>query len=194
MEPKTLYYNCQNPIAILADCTIKTSDIHSGVSFSEWSELGSHGPFKFEFKRAKWFKQFIQVMYWQNVEKRLQRTGIAPGTLLDVYENQFGEKLSKREYDMRREIAIEKLEDAVGNSIAWHRIWKSSFMFKDEREWYSPLPVKFAIDDVVGITFMVNAPCILSLRKLKQIQKQLREQYQHLYGERRISDPYLRDR
>ena len=40
------YYNCDNPIAVIESGVLKTSQIFRGVSLSDWSELGSHGPFK----------------------------------------------------------------------------------------------------------------------------------------------------
>lgn len=59
--PARLFYNCSDPRPIIETRLVKPSKVHTGVSMSAFSELGSHGPFKIEFKTAPWFAHFKKV-------------------------------------------------------------------------------------------------------------------------------------
>lgn len=68
--PMLLYYNCARPDLVLAARRILPSRVHQGVSFSEWSELGSHGPFKLtlcgltgRFRQVKYGAQHKPLMF-----------------------------------------------------------------------------------------------------------------------------------
>lgn len=63
MHPDFLYYNCHEADKVMRSLTLMPSEIHTGISLSAWSEMGSHGPFKIAFRRAPWFRHFNEVHY-----------------------------------------------------------------------------------------------------------------------------------
>lgn len=64
--PKFLYYNCDAPHLILGERHVRANirgRVFRGISMSEWSDMGSHGPFKIAFNKARWFGQFRKIEY-----------------------------------------------------------------------------------------------------------------------------------
>jgi hypothetical protein len=195
MELPFLYYNCDDPIRVIRSRSLKPSSVFTGVSLSDWLELGSHGPFKLTFKPSPWFAQLVKVHYWQPVGSRLQRNSDPDDCAKRQkrYQNVDGAIVSEDEYTRQYNLAEAEFEAKVGSSAGFHRVWKTSFMFKDEREWYSPTEVKFAVDDIAAITFMTNSP-IIKPRICREARRVLSKQFPTIYEERQVNDPYLRPR
>lgn len=177
-----LYYNCEDPLAVVAAGVILPSKIHTGVSLSEWSELGSHGPFKLAL--ANVHSQAHRVAYWQFVPRSLKEKR-NPHPEAPYAGSADGEVLTRAAYEARRDA----LAALVGDMIL-PRVWKHSFMFVDEREWYAPRSIRFAPSDVLSITFMTNAPCIHP-RRAKKARAELQAKFAPIYTERVVYDPYL---
>lgn len=189
-----LYYNCDDPTAIIKAGIIRSNKIFTGVSLSDWSELGSHGPFKIQFDATEF--NMHRVMYWVITSQRqLRYKGMDETTLPTYYaRNQDGEEVDKAEYD-KRFLELERmhnLEFAVGNKYWLNRIWKTSNMFQDEREYYSPNPIQFNPINVQSVSFMTNAPCAVGPRILKRRIAELKEMLGDRYIERRVEDPRLK--
>jgi hypothetical protein len=63
MTPGWLYYNCEDPVAVLQEHCIRSSRIFGGVSLSESNSMISHGPFRITFRRSPWFNTLRPVLY-----------------------------------------------------------------------------------------------------------------------------------
>ena len=145
--------------------------------------VGTRFAWTFQFKRSPWFGQCIRVMYWNIVARRLRYKGDTEPPK-HYAENQDGECLDKAEYETRSRLM-------EIHTHAYGRVWKTSFMFKDEHEWYSPTQIRFALEDIIGITYMLNSP-VIRPRKTNQIRIAVKRQFGHLYTECCVADHYLK--
>jgi len=181
-----LYYNCANPLEILDSGLILTSKIYSGVSMSSSRQVYSHGPFKIEFKQAPWFRQFIEVMYWEFPPKPLRRVGEAEAEPAPYYVKDHKWR-TYTEAEFQYECS--RYRELVGDRY-FGRVFKYGLTFATELEWFSIDPVQFSLLEVDQVTFMTNAPNIVSARRVRQVKKELIERYRGLYKEEAIHDPY----
>lgn len=188
-----LYYNCDRPVEVLEANRIRASNVFTGVSFSSWPELGSHGPFKITFRYAAWVKLFTRVQYWVIKPKRFDRTSpeefAVEGVTVRIPSGYYAQDSSGRNVTKAEYEAL--FENAQRDYGAWAgRVWKTSFMFRDEAEWFSPVEVRFSEEDVLQVTYMTNAPSLYP-RIASKARRILRERYGPRYVERAVSDPYL---
>lgn len=180
-----LYYNCNNPVPVIVSGHIKVSQVFVGVSLSDWSELGSHGPFKIAFNADKF--NAIRVVYWNVVSHRLRLKDYKADDITHYAINQDGIKVNKEEYDRLYSLKLNE----VGPTFI-HRFWKND-MFLDECEWLATQEITFTPIDIVNVTFMTNSPIIHPRLALKQ-RRQLHEMFGDRYIERAVDDPRLAKR
>jgi hypothetical protein len=107
-----------------------------------------------------------------------------------TYEDESGNRLNENDYRLAYNAALAEFEEKVGSAEVFPRVWKESFMFRDEHEWYSPTAITFTIGDIARITFMKNAP-IIKPRICRQSRRLLALHFAELYEERVVDDPYL---
>lgn len=163
------YFNCDNPLPILRDMVIKRSKVTHGVSVSQQFNIGSHGPFKLEFKDPAFASSLKRCLYFTRLKG--EKLGEVVG-----YKDQFGSVYSPAEYDA--------VLEAHGS-----RVIKGD-TFADEEEWWSESDLTFSVDEVVGIYFLTNAPNLYP-RRASKARKELATLFPTLYSELTVADPYL---
>jgi hypothetical protein len=164
--PQALFYNCIDPVKILAKGRIKPASAHLGVYFTESESSVRRGPFKIEFTQQVWFTQFIKVQCWTRAIGDMGYAVNQDGMIVD--ESAFHQLKAKSK----------ELYDASG---LFKKVWKEFVYVKDTREWFSLKPVAFSSDEVKSVRFIETEDCVVGNRRVLSLKNALQTHYPDLY-------------
>lgn len=133
------YYKTDNPEVIISSGLIKLSKVYGTISLTTNPYLKSHGKYRIAFKANAFAGKVRPISYFKPIFNEPPRVGCKAL----YYEDQFGNKVTKEEYN---DIPYPKYASIKSKYI------KHNPDFIDEQEWVGFEDLTFSPKDVLNIT------------------------------------------